>query len=88
MKPGWSQNIPKRALIIEVTSSEGLVWTALATEQGSVMRELANAPVAATITIHEWHLAKPANPPSMFASCPTWRKIESYPWRLGTSIGT
>ena len=83
MKPGWYQNIPERALIIEVTSPEGLVWTALATEQGGVLRELANAPVAASIVIHEWQQRAPVNPPTMFARCPTWRKIESYPWKLG-----
>lgn len=83
MKPGWYQNIPERALIIEVVSLEGLVWTALATEQGAVLRELNSAPVAISITIHEWHMEKAAKAPNFFASCPTWRKIESYPWRLG-----
>lgn len=83
MKTGWLQNIPIRALIIEVTTPEGLVWTALATQQAGVMRELANAPMIASIVIHEWQQAKANNAPEFFTRCPMWRKIESYPWKAG-----
>ena len=72
---------PPFALVIEVTTSEGLVWTAMATEKGGIPRELANAPVIASILIHEWQLHA-ANNAGVFTRAPEWRKIEVYPWKL------
>ena len=73
-----------RALVIEVTTG-GATWTAMAHEEEGVWGELQSAPVADSITIYEWHLAKPVNPErsSPFSQCPQWVFTSKYPWKVG-----
>lgn len=71
-----------RALVIEV-EGEGVVWTAMAHEEGGILDELKHAPPAKAISVYEWVLAEPINPTTaLFSRMPSWQFIRRYPWSV------
>lgn len=71
-------------LVIEVIDPDHHFWHAMANEWDRITIELENAPVAAAITIYEWHLLKPINPDpqDFWAKYPTWKCVSVRPWTI------